>query len=123
MNHHSQPNTGPIKFNKPQHLVTMAKSLIVKPTCGANVRLGVAVLDAGKRSGREAAEHRAALRSTTAPHPARGRYWLVLPSTSVFCVITLSTLAITAFLSTHASQNSCVRVQFSMIIVLPQNAV
>ena len=28
---------------------------------GANVRLGVAVLDAGKRSGREAAEHRAAL--------------------------------------------------------------
>ena len=101
----------------------MAKSLLVKPTCGANVRLGVAVLDAGKRSGREAAEHRAALRSTTAPHPARGRYWLVLPSTSVFCVITLSTLAITAFLSTHASQNSCVRVQFSMIIVLPQNAV
>ena len=111
MNHHSQPNTGKIRFNKPQHLVTMAKSLIVKPTCGANVRLGVAVLDAGKRSGREAAEHRAALRSTTAPHPARGRYWLVLPSTSVFCVITLSTLAITAFLPTHASQNSCVRVQ------------
>ena len=92
-------------------------------TCGANVRLGVAVLDAGKRSGREAAEHRAALRSTTAPHPARGRYWLVLPSTSVFCVITPQPLAITAFLSTHASQNSCVRVQFSMIIVLPQNAV
>ena len=93
-----------------------------KSTCGANVRLGVAVLDAGKRSGREAAEHRSALRSTTAPHPARGRYWLVLPSTSVFCVITPQPLAITAFLPTHASQNSCVRVQFSMIIVLPQNA-